>query len=211
MEQQWQEIKRAYRRVLNETFSNQQERDYVHVSHLRFAACLVDLILSGDREINRALFAVFGGGEDALPSYEQSTFNQSNGSNSRSNENVNGSSNNISGFGNIPGFGNFTNLMNNFRDLESLFNRQNNNNSDANNNINSDNNIPNNIPINEFRNMFPIFHYMFENSTPVSANMTEQHERQSTSVNPRSVVPNGSQEHEESSQTEENSANIRNE
>lgn len=150
MEHQWQDIKTAYRRILNTTFQSEQERDYAHITLLRLGATVIDLMLSGDEILRTAILNILG---------DNRLYQGNNNGNSTSIENESNNNSERDG-GNFNG-GNLGNLglrdVNNFiNNAEALFNRTGLNVSNGNANISAS----------ELRNMFPIFHYMFEDVSP---------------------------------------------
>lgn len=68
MEQQWKDIKTAYNRVLDNTFTSDEEKDKVHVAVVRMISSAIDLLLSGDPAFMTAMQALgFASSTSSIP------------------------------------------------------------------------------------------------------------------------------------------------
>lgn len=184
MEQQWQDIKTAYRRVLDTTFRHQDEKDYAHITLLRLTSGMIDLALSGDPAFRRAMIAVLGDENSSTGFGERRYYygdrgdhdgdhgdnmDHGNRGDHGEHENMNDNvplSTSQNERGNTMGMGGNLDLNSLFGmfgmngDMTNSFSRvfRGSSNSDSGN---QNNNISN-ISTSEMRNMFPIFHYMFD-------------------------------------------------
>lgn len=172
MENQWKDIKTAYKRILNHAFDTEQQRDAAHVVLLKLCASIIDLGLSGDTTLKNATTAIIGD-SIPLPSFSSPPLHERQSRNPSSNSSSNSSTSNTSNTPNIPNIPNIPNMPNmpNIPNLNSMF-------SFADNFLNrgGGESSPNSfITSEELRNLFPLWN-MFDNNDATSRTNTTSRE-----------------------------------
>jgi len=189
MENQWRDIRRAYKRIIEHAFRDEDKRDEATAVLLKLCASVIDLSLLGDATLKNAISALLG--DDGLAETHSSYSNQSTrddrvdhsrqnstpSSNLPNNPNIpNSNASNGTTTANIPFMSSSSSPLDNIQNFSNLFSLAGENLLGRHQNESTLNPF---ITAEELRNLFPLWN-MFDSTIASSSTPTVPQETSST-------------------------------